>query len=180
MLICIHNIDYSRHLVFILKCTALLPWAHRAHSHHAIPLRRGDTLATLLHATNRLVCSLNIVVCNKRHLCLWCFVATKLHRIDSWSILGNILSTANVVEWNPSPTCMTHYVMCCLQLCCVVVATKLPGVSPHLISMPHVFVSKTVAQWSWINCKWSCILWVILLAAQSKTVKAVTTDSSWY
>ena len=42
---------------------------------------------------------------------------------------------------------MTHYVMCCLQLCCIVVATKLPSVSPHnSIQLTHYSATMVLLQ----------------------------------
>ena len=56
--------------------------------------------------------------CVRQVVCLWRFLATKLHRIDSWSILGNMLRSTNVVVCNRYMCISYDYAMCCLQLCC--------------------------------------------------------------
>ena len=97
-----------------------------------------------LQATNCPVWSFEYC-CVQQVACLWHFLATKLHRIDSWSILGNMLRSTNVVACNRYCTCVSPMTMRCVACNFVVVPTKLPSVFPPLIysvfsDCSHVYI----------------------------------------
>ena len=122
-----------------------------------------------LQATNCPVWSFEYC-CVQQVACLWRFLATKLHRIDSWSILGNMLrSTKCGCVQQILYMCISYdYAMCCLQLCCCTnkVAQCIPAFNLQCILWLQPCVHITLLSNQMFSCTWCMIFFSFTVLLQ--------------